>query len=74
MPRAIALAIGNMSSGGGPFAALVSKDGRIVAEGANHVTLSNDPTAHAEIVATRAACRPLSDLELAGPMPSSTPS
>lgn len=65
MRRAIALAVQNVQSGGGgPFAALVVKDGKIIAEGANQVTSMNDPTAHAEIVAIRAACRALDDFQL----------
>jgi guanine deaminase len=66
MRRAIALALGNVESGGGPFGALVAKDSRIVGEGANQVTRSNDPTAHAEIVAIRAACRALGTFQLTG--------
>src|SRR5580698_443117 len=67
MARAIELAIGNVQSGrGGPFAALVVKGGRIVAEGANCVTASNDPTAHAEVVAIRAACMSLGTFQLDG--------
>jgi guanine deaminase len=66
MRRAIALALENVRSGrGGPFAALVAKDGRIIAEGANSVTAANDPTAHAEIVAIREACRILKTFQLA---------
>jgi guanine deaminase len=67
MRRAIALALDNVRSArGGPFAALVVRDGRVIAEGANRVTASNDPTAHAEIVAIREACRALNDFQLAG--------
>ncbi len=67
MRRAIALAIENVHAGrGGPFAALVVKDGRVIAEGTNRVTPSNDPTAHAEIVAIREACRALNDFQLTG--------
>jgi guanine deaminase len=67
MRRAIALALENVRSGrGGPFAALVVKDGRILAEGANRVTTTNDPTAHAEVVAIREACRKLGDFQLSG--------
>ncbi len=52
MRRAIALGLENVRTGrGGPFAALVVKDGCVVAEGANRVTTTNDPTAHAEVVA-----------------------
>jgi guanine deaminase len=65
MRRAIALALENVRSGkGGPFASVVVKDDRIVAEGANRVTATNDPTAHAEIVAIREACRVLGDFQL----------
>jgi tRNA(Arg) A34 adenosine deaminase TadA len=67
MARAIELAIENVTSGqGGPFAALVVKDGRVLGEGANCVTASNDPTAHAEIVAIRAACAKLGSFQLDG--------
>lgn len=67
MARAIELAIDNVRFGhGGPFAAIVVKDGRIVAEGANRVTASNDPTAHAEITAIRAACQALGSFQLHG--------
>jgi len=67
MRRAIALALENVRSGtGGPFAAVIAKEGRIIAEGANLVTTSNDPTAHAEVVAIREACRVLGDFQLAG--------
>jgi tRNA(Arg) A34 adenosine deaminase TadA len=66
MRRAIALAMENVRTGsGGPFAAVISKDGRIIAEGANRVTATNDPTAHAEVVAIREACRKLGDFQLA---------
>jgi tRNA(Arg) A34 adenosine deaminase TadA len=67
MRRAIALAMENVRTGsGGPFAAVIAKEGRIVAEGANRVTTTNDPTAHAEVVAIREACRNLGDFQLAG--------
>jgi guanine deaminase len=67
MQRAIALAIENVNAGrGGPFAALVVKDGKIIAEGTNRVTSTNDPTAHAEIVAIREACRALGGFQLDG--------
>jgi guanine deaminase len=67
MARAIALAIENVRSGvGGPFAAVIVKDGAIVAEGSNRVTSTNDPTAHAEVVAIREACRKLANFELTG--------
>jgi tRNA(Arg) A34 adenosine deaminase TadA len=67
MRRAIALGLENVRTGrGGPFAALVVKDGCVVAEGANRVTTTNDPTAHAEVVAIREACRRLGDFQLSG--------
>jgi len=57
MARAIRLSIDNVLSGqGGPFGAVIVRSGQIVAEGVNRVTLSNDSTAHAEVVAIRAAC------------------
>jgi guanine deaminase len=65
MARAIQLAIENVRSGqGGPFGAVVVKDGNIIAEGANSVTASNDPTAHAEVLAIRQACQKLGLFEL----------
>ncbi len=65
--RAIALATENVKSGrGGPFAALIARDGKIVAEGVNIVTSTNDPTAHGEVTAIRAACKTLGTFSLAG--------
>src|SRR5260370_7188219 len=65
MKRAIALALENVRSGsGGRFAAVIVKEGRIIAEGTNRVTLTNDPTAHAEVVAIREGCRVLADFQL----------
>jgi guanine deaminase len=65
MRRAIALALENVRTArGGPFAALVAKHGSVIGEGANSVTATNDPTAHAEIVAIRAACRALGTFQL----------
>ena len=67
MRQAIALAIRNVRSGhGGPFGAVVVKGGKLVASGANSVTASNDPTAHAEVVAIRNACRELASFQLGG--------
>ena len=65
MARAIELSLENIRSGrGGPFAAVVVRDGKIIAEGANCVTSTNDPTAHAEVVAIREACKNLKHFEL----------
>ncbi len=65
--RAIQLATENVLQGaGGPFGALVVRDGRIVGEGANTVTASHDPTAHAEVNAIRAAAKALGTFTLAG--------
>lgn len=66
MRRAIDLAAQNIREGGGPFAAVIVKDGRIVAECGNSVTRSLDPTAHAEVNAIREACRRLQTFELRG--------
>ncbi|HEY2120658.1 MAG TPA: nucleoside deaminase [Candidatus Acidoferrum sp.] len=67
MRRAIALGLENVRSGnGGPFAALIVKDGAVISEGANCVTTTNDPTAHAEVVAIREACRKLGNFQLSG--------
>jgi len=67
MRRAVRLAIENVYSGnGGPFAAIVVKGNSVVAEGQNCVTSSNDPTAHAEIVALRRACKAIGHFELKG--------
>lgn len=66
MQRAIALSLENIRNGGGPFAAVIVRGDQIIAEGANRVTDSNDPTAHAEVVAIRAACAALKSFQLAG--------
>ncbi|GGX07422.1 nucleoside deaminase [Aquimarina muelleri] len=65
MGRAIAVAEQGMNSNtGGPFGAVVVKDDQIIAEGCNSVTSTNDPTAHAEVVAIREACRKLKTFQL----------
>lgn len=65
--EAIRLARENVKDGaGGPFGAVVVRDGRIVATGTNLVTTTDDPTAHAEIVAIRNACREIGSFQLAG--------
>jgi guanine deaminase len=67
MQRAIALSIENVQSGsGGPFAALVVRDGSVLATGTNQVTSMLDPTAHAEVIAIRAACQAVQSFQLAG--------
>src|ERR1700690_2080579 len=67
MARALHPSIDNVHSGrGGPFGAVVVKDGAIVAEAANQVTSTNDPTAHAEVVAIRESCKKLGDFDLQG--------
>jgi guanine deaminase len=64
--KTIQLALENVHSGGGPFGALVVKDGKIIATGVNQVTVNLDPTAHAEIVAIRNASQSLKDFQLTG--------
>lgn len=67
MRRAIRLATENvLQSGGGPFAALIVREGAIVSEAVNTVTATNDPTAHGEVNAIRAACKALGVFSLAG--------
>ena len=67
MKKAIRLSILNVEKGnGGPFGTVIVKDGKVIARGVNSVTLTNDPTAHAEIVAIRKACRALKTFQLAG--------
>ncbi len=67
MRRAIALSLENVRSGrGGPFAAVVVRGDEIIAEGTNQVTSTNDPSAHAEMLAVRAACCKLRHFQLAG--------
>lgn len=67
MMEAIRLSISNVEEGkGGPFGTVVVKDGKIIARGVNQVTISNDPTAHAEVVAIRNACIALNSFQLDG--------
>ena len=66
MTRAIELSIESVNAGGGPFASVIVKDDKIIAEGSNKVVLTNDPTAHGEIVAIRQACKNLNNFSLSG--------
>ena len=66
MREAIRLADESVKNGGGPFGAVIVKDGQIIAGGANRVTLDNDPTAHAEVNTIREACRKLGTFNLSG--------
>jgi guanine deaminase len=66
LARSIDLAVANVADGGGPFGALIVRDGVVLAEGQNRVTRDLDPTAHAEVVAIRAACTAIGDFSLAG--------
>lgn len=63
---AIELSKESVAKGGGPFGAVIVRDGEVVATGSNSVTLLNDPTAHAEVSAIRAACAAVGDFNLAG--------
>ena len=64
MKRAIELSIKSVNSGTGPFGALIVKDNKVISEGFNKVTLTKDPTSHAEIVAIRNACKILNNFSL----------
>lgn len=66
LDEAIGLARDSVASGGGPFGAVIVKDGVLIARGSNRVTIDNDPTAHAEITAIRAACAELGTFSLVG--------
>lgn len=66
MRQAIQLAVENIKNGGGPFGAVIVKDGKVIARGVNRVTANNDPTAHAEVSAIRAACEALGTFSLEG--------
>lgn len=64
LDRAVQLAVDNVARGGGPFGAVVVRDGELLATGVNRVTATLDPTAHAEVVAIRGACRAVRDFRL----------
>lgn len=66
MRKAIELSINSVRNGGGPFGAVIAREGEIIAEGSNGVTIYNDPTAHAEVTAIRKACEKLGTFELKG--------
>lgn len=66
MQQAIDLSIENVANGGGPFGAVIVRDGEVIATGTNRVTATCDPTAHAEVSAIRAACAKLGDFKLTG--------
>jgi guanine deaminase len=66
MQMALDLAESNISAGGGPFGAVIVRDGEILGRSGNRVTLSHDPTAHAEVMAIRVACRTIGDFRLDG--------
>lgn len=66
MEQAISLAVTNVGAEGGPFGAVVVRDGEVLGQSGNRVTESHDPTAHAEIMAIRAACRNIGDFRLDG--------
>ena len=66
MRRAIDLSIENIDMGGGPFGDVIVRDGKLIASGTNRVVPNNDPTAHAEVVAIRNACRELETFDLSG--------
>ena len=66
MSRAIELSVESVRSNGGPFGCVIVKNNEIIAEGSNKVTIINDPTAHAEIVTIRKACKALNNFNLEG--------
>ena len=66
MKRTIDLSIESVKKNGGPFSSIVTKNNKIIAEGSNKVTSTNDPTAHGEIVAIRDACKKLNTFNLSG--------
>ncbi|MDR2854076.1 MAG: nucleoside deaminase [Prevotellaceae bacterium] len=66
MREAIALSVDNVKNAGGPFGAVIVKDGKIIARGTNRVTAEHDPTAHAEVSAIRSAAKKLGTFDLSG--------
>lgn len=66
LDKVVQLAVDNVGAGGGPFGALVVRDGEVLSTGTNEVTQSLDPTAHAEVVAIRKACGAIEDFRLIG--------
>lgn len=66
MRKAIELSMENIENGGGPFGAVIARDGKIIATGVNRVTAEHDPTSHAEVNAIRSACRELNTYNLSG--------
>lgn len=66
MRKAISLSVENVSNGGGPFGAVIARNGEIIATGVNRVTSNCDPTAHAEVMAIRKACEALNTFDLSG--------
>lgn len=66
MRRAIRLSLDNVKKGGGPFGAIIVKDGKVISAGTNNVTAKNDPTAHAEVDAIRKAAKNLKNFDLSG--------
>ena len=66
MQKAIELSIKNIHNNGGPFGCVIVKNNKIISEGVNGVTQNNDPTAHAEIIAIRNACKKLNTFDLSG--------
>ncbi len=66
LTHALDLAVANVADGGGPFGAVIVRDGVLLSTGQNRVTRDNDPTAHAEVLAIRAACAAVDDFSLAG--------
>jgi len=66
MEEAASLALANIEKGGGPFGAVIVKDGEVIGRGANRVTQNLDPTAHAEVMAIREACESIESFQLSG--------